>query len=137
MALSFASKDTMWLASLLSSFSELSTPVILSDNRAAVHISSDCGTRKNHRHIEREFRAINELVYSGKVCTNWIGTDRQLADIFTKALGWRKVLVFVAAMGLKWPSTLASNGGTVCGGSDEHTPPAIVRLLPGFDKPPG
>ncbi|KAI7934875.1 hypothetical protein MJO29_016138 [Puccinia striiformis f. sp. tritici] len=67
MALSFASKDACYISSLLSGFFTLPPPLILSDNKAAVHISKDCGTRKEHRHVDREFHIINELLYKEKV----------------------------------------------------------------------
>jgi hypothetical protein len=131
MALSFASKDSCFIHSLLSNFFSIKSPLILSDNKAAVYISKDCGSRKDHRHVDREFHIINELLYQGKVRLEWISTNDQLADIFTKALGWRKVLDFLNQTGL-WSSshTLASIGGKVCAGCDEHTPPAIVCLSP-------
>jgi hypothetical protein len=136
MALSFASKDASFLSSVLSSFFTLPPPLLLSDNKAAIHISSDCGTRKEHRHVDREFHIINELLYKKKVRLEWVPTTEQLADIFTKALGWRLVSQFLSQAGLRsMPHTLASNGGEVCAGCDDHTPPAIVRLSSG-NKPP-
>ncbi|KAI7935628.1 hypothetical protein MJO28_016499 [Puccinia striiformis f. sp. tritici] len=136
MALSFASKDACYISSLLSGFFTLPPPLILSDNKAAVHISKDCRTQKEHRHVDREFHIINELLYKEKVRLEWISTQDQQADIFTKALGWRKVSEFLSQMGLRLPShTLASIGGNVCAGCDNHTPPAIVRLSPGNPNP--
>ncbi|KAI7962876.1 hypothetical protein MJO28_000970 [Puccinia striiformis f. sp. tritici] len=129
MALSFASKDACYISSLLSGFFSLPSPLILSDNKAAVHISKDCGTRKEHRHVDREFHIINELLYKEKVRLEWISTHDQQADIFTKALGWRKVSNFLTQTGLRsLSSTLASIGGNVCASCENHTPPAIVRL---------
>lgn len=129
MALSFASKDACFLSSVLSHFLDIQPPLIRCDNRAAVQISSDCGTRKEHRHVDREFHVINELLFKKKVRLEWISTERQLADIFTKALGWRSVSNFLDQTGLRPPShTLASIGGEVCAGCEKHAPPAIVRL---------
>jgi hypothetical protein len=131
MALSFASKDACCLSSILRSFYSLPPPLILCDNKAAVQISSDCGTRKEHRHVDREFHTINELLYQKKVRLQWISTQHQLADILTKALGWRKVSEFLSLIGLRRQSnTMASKGGEVCAGCDEHAPPASVRLPP-------
>jgi hypothetical protein len=67
MALSFASKDTCFLSSLLSKFLDIQPPLILSDNKAAVIISSDCSTRKERRHVDREFHIINKLLFQEKV----------------------------------------------------------------------
>jgi hypothetical protein len=132
MALSFASKDACFLSSLLSKFLAIQPPLILSNNKAAVTISSDCGTRKEHWHVNREFHIINELLFQEKVQLKWISTNSQLADIFTKALGWQKVSKFLDQTGLRALShMLASIGGKVCAGCDNHTPPAIVCLSPG------
>jgi hypothetical protein len=132
MALSFASKDAICLFSiLLSFFPQFPKPLLLSDNKAAIHISSDCGTRKEHRHVEREFHVINELLYFKKIRLEWISTNHQLADILTKALGWKKVSEFLALLGLQRQSnTLASKGGKVCASCDENAPPASVCLPP-------
>ncbi|KAI7945710.1 hypothetical protein MJO29_012098 [Puccinia striiformis f. sp. tritici] len=136
MALSFGAKDGQWITSLIRQLFPVNPPSLLSDNRSAIAISSDCATRKNHRHIEREFHTINELLYLNKVVINWIGTDEQLADILTKALGWKKLKDFLEKVGMKSsPHTLASNGGEVCAGSDDHAPPASVRLPPGHSRP--
>ncbi|KAI7961043.1 hypothetical protein MJO28_001532 [Puccinia striiformis f. sp. tritici] len=131
MALSFGAKDGQWLTSLVQQLFPVNPPALLSDNRLAIAISSDCATCKNHRHIEREFHTINELLYLNKVVINWIGTNEQLADILTKALGWQKLKEFLEKVGMKSsPQTLASNGGEVCASSDDHAPPASVRLSP-------
>ncbi|POW16912.1 hypothetical protein PSHT_06591 [Puccinia striiformis] len=136
MALSFGAKDGQWLTSLVRQLFPVNPPTLLSDNRSAIAISSDCATRKNHRHIEREFHTINELLYLNKVVINWIGTNEQLADILTKALGWRKLKEFLEKVGMRFtPDTLASNRGEVCAGSDDHAPPASVRLPPGQSNP--
>lgn len=132
MALSFASKDTIWLNSILSPFHWMLPLVILLHNWAAVQISRNCSTQKNYWHIDCELNAINKLVYHCKVDIKWIGTEEQWADILTKALGWQKVALFVQNLGLLAPNTiLASNGGKAWGGSNTHAPPAIVRLFCG------
>jgi hypothetical protein len=131
MGLSFASKEATFLASFLSTFFSLPAPLILCDNKAAVHISSDCATRKQHQHVDCKFHTTNELLYQKKVQLEWIKTSDQLADIFTKALGWRLVSRFLNQTGLRpMYHTLASTGGEVCASCDKHTPPTIVRLNP-------
>jgi hypothetical protein len=126
MALSFGAKDGQWISSLVKQLFAINPPTLLLDNRSAIAISSDCATQKNHCHIDREFHSINKLLY-----LNWIGTNEQLADVLTKALGWKKVEEFLVKAGMKHqPHTMASNGGKVCAGSNDHTPPAIVCLPP-------
>jgi hypothetical protein len=38
---------------------------------------------------------INELLFIKKVTLEWVSTNDQKADIFTKALGWQKVSEFL------------------------------------------
>ena len=136
MALSFGAKDGQWISSLARQLIPIDPPNLLSDNKSAIAISSDCATRKNHRHVEREFHTINELLHLHKVVISWIGTDEQLADVLTKALGWQKLKEFLERAGLKAsPQILASTGGSSCAGCEEHAPPAHVRLSPGHSTP--
>jgi hypothetical protein len=136
MGLSFESKDATFLASILSTFFQLPLPLLLCDNKAAVHISSDCATPKQHRQVDQEFHTINELLYQEKVRLEWIKTLDQLANIFTKGLGWRLVSLFLDQTGLRpLSNTLASNGGEVCASCNDHAPPAIVRLNPAVKRP--
>jgi hypothetical protein len=81
MALSFASKDTCYVSLLVSKFFSVIPPLLLSNNKAAVYISKDCGTRKEHCHINREFHTINKLLYPNIVWLDWISTNNQLANI--------------------------------------------------------
>jgi hypothetical protein len=75
MALSFASKDACFVSSLVGKFFPAQPPLMLSDNKAAIHISSDCATRKEHQHVDREFHVINELLFKKAVRLEWISTD--------------------------------------------------------------
>jgi L-lactate utilization protein LutB len=106
-------------------------PLILSNNKSAINISSKCSTCKEHCQVNQQFHIINELLLHKKVCLEWVPTNQQMANILTKALGWLKVVLFLEEMGLKTASQmLASIGGKVCSGCNEHTPPAIVLLPP-------
>ena len=138
MGLSFASKYTKFLSLVLANFFSLSSPLLLCNNKAAVHISLDCATRKEHRHVKQEFHIIKKLLFKKKVRLEWISTMDQLANIFTKALGWRLVSKFLDQTGLRLLSqALESNGGEVCAGCNDHTPPAIVHLNPEVTKTNG
>ncbi|MBW0539312.1 hypothetical protein O181_079027 [Austropuccinia psidii MF-1] len=94
MAMSFASKACLWISQGLIGVAGPFTPTLLSDNKAAVQIAGDSGSRKNSRHIRREFHLTNELVATNQIRIRWISTEKQKADIMTKALGKIKVQQF-------------------------------------------
>ncbi|MBW0525811.1 hypothetical protein O181_065526 [Austropuccinia psidii MF-1] len=84
MAMSFAERERMWISQCVSPITGRIMPILLSDNQSAVKIASDSGSRKNSRHIKREFHLINKMIVNNKVTIKWITTREQRADIFTK-----------------------------------------------------
>ncbi|MBW0558793.1 hypothetical protein O181_098508 [Austropuccinia psidii MF-1] len=102
MALSFAAKEALWLASNLEDVIGHQCPVLLLDNKAAIQIANNSSSNKKSRHIQREFHVINELVVNRKVTINWIATTEQMADIFTKAQGKLKDNQFRRCMEGLW-----------------------------------
>ncbi|MBW0479542.1 hypothetical protein O181_019257 [Austropuccinia psidii MF-1] len=91
MALSLAARAGMWITQVVSAVQHGIVPTLLSDNRAAIQIATNSGSRKNLRHIRREFHLINEMITMGQVSLDWVNSEGQKADIFTKKLGQQKV----------------------------------------------
>ncbi|MBW0566612.1 hypothetical protein O181_106327 [Austropuccinia psidii MF-1] len=87
MALLFAAKEMLWLYNLFVDILNNSIPILLSDNKTAVGISTQLINRKQTRHLKRHFNTINELIVVQKSNLEWVLTDDQLADILTKSLG--------------------------------------------------
>ncbi|MBW0527302.1 hypothetical protein O181_067017 [Austropuccinia psidii MF-1] len=81
MALSFAAKEALWLASNLEDMIGHQCPVLLLDSKAAIQIPNNSSSKKKSGHIQREFHIINELVVSKKVTINWIATTEQTVKI--------------------------------------------------------
>jgi hypothetical protein len=52
------------------------------------------------KHIEVHYHFVQERVLSGELELRHVPTDRQVADIFTKALGLDKLRQFSGALGL-------------------------------------
>ncbi|MBW0538921.1 hypothetical protein O181_078636 [Austropuccinia psidii MF-1] len=102
MALSFAAKEALWLASNLEDVIGHQCPVLLSDNKSAIQIANNSSSKKKSRHIQREFHIINEMVVNKKVTINWIATAEQMADIFTKTQGKNKTKQFRECMEGLW-----------------------------------
>ncbi|MBW0493528.1 hypothetical protein O181_033243 [Austropuccinia psidii MF-1] len=94
MAMPYASKACLWIGQGLIGIAGHFTPTLLLDNKAAIQIAGDSGSRKNSRHIKREFHLVNELLTTNQIKIQWISTEQQKADIMTKALGKNKVQRF-------------------------------------------
>ncbi|MBW0491791.1 hypothetical protein O181_031506 [Austropuccinia psidii MF-1] len=98
MALSFASKECLWMANLFHPVLAATTPILYSDNKTSVNIALDISNRKETRHLIREFNLINEYICMKKVLISWVSTNDQMADILTKALGSVKVKQFLSRL---------------------------------------
>ncbi|MBW0536506.1 hypothetical protein O181_076221 [Austropuccinia psidii MF-1] len=93
-ALSFAAKECLWISHLFESTTGHLIPYMLSDNKTAIGIASDSLSRKQTRHLIREFNVINEYIVRGKIHLDWTPTNEQLADILTKSIGSIKTKQF-------------------------------------------
>jgi hypothetical protein len=63
---------------------------LVCDNKSAIKVGKDDSSNKRTRHTEREFFITNQALYEGKATISWTPTDKQLADILTKALSPEK-----------------------------------------------
>ncbi|MBW0524484.1 hypothetical protein O181_064199 [Austropuccinia psidii MF-1] len=100
-ALSFVSKECLWLSHLFLPVLGQIVLKIYSDNKAAISIADNTASQKQTRHLIREFNITNEYIITKKIELLWVLTHDQLAEIFTKALGQLKVNSFVKAIGSK------------------------------------
>ncbi|MBW0544541.1 hypothetical protein O181_084256 [Austropuccinia psidii MF-1] len=87
MALSFAARETLWIYHLLFDILQSPIPTLFSDNKTAIGISNESMTRKQTRHLIRDFNIINEYIAVGKLQLKWVSTNEQLGDVMTKPLG--------------------------------------------------
>ncbi|MBW0591715.1 hypothetical protein O181_131430 [Austropuccinia psidii MF-1] len=94
MALSFSSKECLWMSNLSHMILGNVTPHLLSDNKTAIGISTESMSRKQTQHLIQDFNIINEYIIMKKLNLSWISTRNQLADILTKALGYINVKDF-------------------------------------------
>jgi hypothetical protein len=60
------------------------------DNKSAIQLSKNPVFHDRSKHIEVRYHYIRECIDSGLIAVELIGTNDQLADIFTKALGCMK-----------------------------------------------
>ncbi|KAL5725033.1 Beta-galactosidase 8 [Ranunculus cassubicifolius] len=80
--------ELVWIRNLLK---ELGVPVkepinLYCDNQAASHIAHNPVFHERTKHIEVDCHFIREKIQNGEMCTPHVSSQKQLADIFTKAL---------------------------------------------------
>jgi hypothetical protein len=81
---------------------EVSDPmVIYSDNLSSIQLTKNPVFHTRTKHIEVHYHFVREHVLSGEVELQYVPTDRQTADIFTKPLGMDKLRHFSSALGLR------------------------------------
>lgn len=87
-ALANAAADIVWLTHLLSDLrvSLPSQPVLLCDNQGAIFIGGNPVSHKRAKHIELDYHFTRELVAAKKLVTQFVPSNLNVADIFTKSL---------------------------------------------------
>jgi hypothetical protein len=81
---------------------EVSDPTtIYCDNLSSIQLAKNPVFHARTKHIEVHYHFVRERVLSGEVVLQYIPTDRQTADIFTKPLGLDKLRQFSGALGLR------------------------------------
>jgi hypothetical protein len=75
--------------------------VIYSDNLSSIQFPKNLVFHARTKHIEVHYHIVRERVLSGEVELQYVPTDRQMADIFTKPLGLDKLRQFSGALGLR------------------------------------
>jgi hypothetical protein len=81
---------------------EVSNPTIIYyDNLRSIQLAKNPVFHARTKHIEVHYHFVRERVLSGEVELQHGPTDWQTADIFTKPLGFDKLLQFSGALGLR------------------------------------
>ncbi len=99
MALSSATQGIMWTRALLEELqsaasggvaavsASAATPLrMFSDNKSAIDMARNDTHHSRSKHIDIRHHFIREKVQAGAIVLQWVSTEQQLADIFTKPL---------------------------------------------------
>ena len=77
----------LWMRKLLHDYGiTQDTMCVFCDNTSAINLSKDPLQHSKSKHIEIWYHFIRDLVEENIVCLEFINTDNQKADIFTKPL---------------------------------------------------
>lgn len=100
-------KNVLWIRGILKDTTLIpqviaNPTIIFEDNSAVLEIVINPEVSKRNRHYDMSYHFIRENVEEFKnVLIRWIGTDSNLADLFTKALGEHKFAYFRSFI-LRW-----------------------------------
>jgi hypothetical protein len=92
MAANLAACEALWLRKLLLGLfrQEVEATVIHCDNQSCIKLSKNPVFHDRSKHIDIRYHFIQDCVQRGAVRLDYIQTDEQMADIFTKALNIHK-----------------------------------------------
>jgi hypothetical protein len=92
----------IWLSRLVADMlgTKETTVKLLMDNLSAIALSRNPVHHERSKHIDTKYHFLRECIENGQVEVDHVGTDGQLADIFTKALGRVKFVELRSALGV-------------------------------------
>ena len=95
-----AINEIQWQRGILKELGfEVGSPsVIYGDNQSTVTVSNNGVKSERTKHIDVKYHYVTDCIEQGIVRVQWIPTDRQAADVFTKALDVRRFAVHRAAL---------------------------------------
>lgn len=98
-----ATKEAIWLRAFLQEIGwQQNTPMEINcDNQGAITLAKDNKFHSRTKHIDLRYHFIHEAVEDERIKINYISTDENITDIFTKLLAKAKFSKFVELLGLK------------------------------------
>ena len=105
-ALETACCEAEWLRQLLMNLPMIEKPIpailLYCDNQAVIaKVTSKKENMKSSRHVKRRLRSVKDLRTTGVVTFDYIKTDSNLADPFTKGLARKSIQELSKGMGLR------------------------------------
>ncbi|KAE8907714.1 hypothetical protein PF005_g12845 [Phytophthora fragariae] len=98
-AMNECTRDLLWFEGLLDELLwKHDLPVLRGDNMGSIRLASKPGKHRNTKHIMNKFHLVRHLVEKKCLRTEHVGTEDQIADVMTKALGTVKFRRFRTAL---------------------------------------
>lgn len=97
-----AAKDAVWIRLFLTEIGmppQSPTPLFI-DNSGSLRLTQDNTLHNRTKHIDVQYHYVRELVEQGVIAPAHVPTDKNISDIFTKALPLDKFSFFVPQLGL-------------------------------------
>ena len=99
---SAATKEIVWMRKLFEDCKILNVKYVLHvDNMSAIKLIKNPEFHERTKHIDIKYHYVRNAYKDGVMDVEYINTDEQIADIFTKALSKPKFEYFVHMLGLK------------------------------------
>ena len=97
-ALGEAIKEAMWLKHLLGEINFQQGPVrVYVDNQSAIKLAKNSMVRPRTKHTCMRYHCLRERVEANDVELIYVPTDKNIADLFTKNLGFVKLRELTAS----------------------------------------
>lgn len=82
-----AMNELLYLDGMLTELGfKFSTPVLYGDNQSMIQVCENGIRSKRTKHVDIKYHYITDTIKQDKIKLEWVSTEDQLADIFTKAL---------------------------------------------------
>lgn len=102
-AMAAATREIKWLRQLLT---EIGVPQVepvrlFCDSKSAIHIAANPVFHGRTKHIESDCHQVRDAIQDGLIATVHVGTQDQLADVLTKALGRAQFEGLLSKLGVR------------------------------------
>ena len=98
-----AAKEAIWIKNFIDEVRGPQGKVIgiYCDNQGAIALAKDNKFHSRTKHIDLRYHFVREAVEENKIKFDYVLTDENVADIFTKALPRPRFMGFVESLGLR------------------------------------
>ncbi|KAJ0653431.1 putative RNA-directed DNA polymerase [Helianthus annuus] len=111
-ASSAATSQAVWLRRILCDLGlvQESPTVIFCDNHSAINLSRNPVLHGRTKHIEIKHHYVRDMVAQQEISLEYCGTEMQVADVLTKALGREKFIRFRMLLGVEYFEARGDDG---------------------------